>query len=155
MKLKIFQKVNGAYVVEYVVLVPSPAFGILLSWFLASLSNPLFPLAPPVVTIKCSLYADSTWGRFFHNAELERMVDQDLSRLYPEHGNYFQTKGCQGILRRILLLWCLRHPECGYRQGKFLSQATVTHNMFTFLLNTFAHFGMVFTFPSNSVSNRA
>ncbi|WJX96586.1 hypothetical protein P8452_77768 [Trifolium repens] len=60
---------------------------------------------------------NSTWGRFFHNAELERMVDQDLSRLYPEHGNYFQTKGCQGILRRILLLWCLRHPECGYRQG--------------------------------------
>ncbi|RYR13742.1 hypothetical protein Ahy_B04g070574 isoform A [Arachis hypogaea] len=60
---------------------------------------------------------DSTWSRFFRNAELERMVDQDLSRLYPEHGNYFQTPGCQGILRRILLLWCLRHPECGYRQG--------------------------------------
>ncbi|XVF19020.1 hypothetical protein REPUB_Repub11eG0074600 [Reevesia pubescens] len=45
------------------------------------------------------------------------MVDQDLSRLYPEHGSYFQTRGCQGMLRRILLLWCLRHPECGYRQG--------------------------------------
>ncbi|XWS70989.1 hypothetical protein CRYUN_Cryun03dG0098300 [Craigia yunnanensis] len=45
------------------------------------------------------------------------MVDQDLSRLYPEHGVYFQTPGCQGMLRRILLLWCLRHPECGYRQG--------------------------------------
>ncbi|KAE9609872.1 hypothetical protein Lal_00006856 [Lupinus albus] len=60
---------------------------------------------------------DSTWGRYFRNAELERMVDQDLSRLYPEHGSYFQTPGCQGTLRRILLLWCLRHPECGYRQG--------------------------------------
>ncbi|KAG4387854.1 hypothetical protein GLYMA_09G059200v4 [Glycine max] len=60
---------------------------------------------------------DSTWGRFFRNAELERMVDQDLSRLYPEHGSYFQTPGCQSMLRRILLLWCLRHPECGYRQG--------------------------------------
>ncbi|XVE71885.1 hypothetical protein DITRI_Ditri10aG0187700 [Diplodiscus trichospermus] len=60
---------------------------------------------------------DSTWGRFFRNAELEKMVDQDLSRLYPEHGSYFQTPGCQGMLRRILLLWCLRHPECGYRQG--------------------------------------
>ncbi|KAG4942520.1 hypothetical protein JHK85_047166 [Glycine max] len=60
---------------------------------------------------------DSTWSRFFRNAEMEKMVDQDLSRLYPEHGNYFQTPGCQGILRRILLLWCLRHPECGYRQG--------------------------------------
>ncbi|KAK2646402.1 hypothetical protein Ddye_021597 [Dipteronia dyeriana] len=60
---------------------------------------------------------DSTWGRFFRNAELERMVDKDLSRLYPEQGSYFQTPGCQGMLRRILLLWCLRHPECGYRQG--------------------------------------
>ena len=64
------------------------------------------------------LHADSTWGRFFRNAELEKTVDQDLSRLYPEHGSYFQTPGCQGMLRRILLLWCLRHPECGYRQGK-------------------------------------
>lgn len=63
---------------------------------------------------------DSTWGRFFRNAELEQMVDKDLSRLYPEHGSYFQTPGCQGLLRRILLLWCLRHPECGYRQGRRL-----------------------------------
>ncbi|XP_072979784.1 uncharacterized protein [Typha angustifolia] len=60
---------------------------------------------------------DSTWGRFFRNAELEKMVDQDLSRLYPEDGSYFQTPACQAILRRILLLWCLRHPEYGYRQG--------------------------------------
>lgn len=65
-----------------------------------------------------TMFADSTWGRFFRNAELERMLDQDLSRLYPEHGSYFQTPGCQGMLRRILLLWCLRHPEYGYRQGK-------------------------------------
>ncbi|KAM7481129.1 hypothetical protein LguiB_005712 [Lonicera macranthoides] len=60
---------------------------------------------------------DSMWSRFFRSAELERMVDQDLSRLYPEHGSYFQTPACQGMLRRILLLWCLRHPEYGYRQG--------------------------------------
>ncbi|XP_023546179.1 TBC1 domain family member 5-like isoform X1 [Cucurbita pepo subsp. pepo] len=60
---------------------------------------------------------DSMWGRFFRSAELEKMVDQDLSRLYPEHGSYFQTPGCQGLLRRILLLWCLQHPQFGYRQG--------------------------------------
>ena len=68
-----------------------------------------------IIVIVC---ADSTWGRFFRNAELEKMVDTDLTRLYPEHGSYFQTPGCQGLLRRILLLWCLRHPECGYRQGR-------------------------------------
>ncbi|XP_073149350.1 uncharacterized protein [Henckelia pumila] len=60
---------------------------------------------------------DSMWGRFFKNAELERMVDQDLARLYPERGSYFQSSECQGMLRRMLLLWCLRHPEYGYRQG--------------------------------------
>ncbi|KAI3990284.1 hypothetical protein MKX01_037623 [Papaver californicum] len=60
---------------------------------------------------------DSMWGRFFRNAELEKMVDQDLSRLYPEDGSYFQTSSCQGMLRRILLLWCIRHPEYGYGQG--------------------------------------
>ncbi|KAF6138403.1 hypothetical protein GIB67_032907 [Kingdonia uniflora] len=60
---------------------------------------------------------DSAWGRFFRNAELEKVVDQDLSRLYPENGSYFQAPACQGMLRRILLLWCLTHPEYGYRQG--------------------------------------
>ncbi|CAH8356108.1 unnamed protein product [Eruca vesicaria subsp. sativa] len=60
---------------------------------------------------------DSAWGQFFRNAELEKTVDQDLSRLYPEHWCYFQAPGCQGMLRRILLLWCLKHPEYGYGQG--------------------------------------
>ncbi|CAA6671150.1 unnamed protein product [Spirodela intermedia] len=60
---------------------------------------------------------DSQWGRFFQNAELEKQVDQDLSRLYPEQGSYFQTQPCQAMLRRILLLWCLRHPGYGYKQG--------------------------------------
>ncbi|EYU18222.1 hypothetical protein ABFS82_10G070600 [Erythranthe guttata] len=60
---------------------------------------------------------DSMWGRFFRSAELERTLDQDLTRLYPERGSYFQTSGCQAMLRRILLLWCLRNPEYGYRQG--------------------------------------
>ncbi|GER41781.1 Ypt/Rab-GAP domain of gyp1p superfamily protein [Striga asiatica] len=59
----------------------------------------------------------SMWGRFFRNAELERMVDQDLTRLYPERIGYFEESSCQAILRRILLLWCLQHPEYGYRQG--------------------------------------
>ncbi|XP_076949849.1 uncharacterized protein LOC143622643 isoform X1 [Bidens hawaiensis] len=71
----------------------------------------------PVMDNPLSQDPDSMWGRFFQKAELEKMVDQDLSRLYPEHGSYFQTPGCQGMLRRILLLWCIRHPSYGYRQG--------------------------------------
>ncbi|CAL9167980.1 unnamed protein product [Musa hybrid cultivar] len=60
---------------------------------------------------------DSLWSLYFRNAELEKMLDQDLSRLYPDQEGYFQTATCQAMLRQILLLWCLIHPECGYRQG--------------------------------------
>ncbi|TVU05082.1 hypothetical protein EJB05_48233 [Eragrostis curvula] len=70
-----------------------------------------------VVDNPLSQNPDSSWGRFFRGAELEKTVDQDLSRLYPEDGSYFQTPACQAMLRRILLMWCLQHPECGYRQG--------------------------------------
>ncbi|XP_062178504.1 uncharacterized protein LOC133883251 isoform X2 [Phragmites australis] len=51
------------------------------------------------------------------NAELEKMLNQDLSRLYPELGDFFQTSTCQSMLGRILLVWSLRYPEFGYRQG--------------------------------------
>ncbi|TVU08433.1 hypothetical protein EJB05_41837, partial [Eragrostis curvula] len=60
---------------------------------------------------------ESTWGQFFRNAELEKMLNQDLSRLYPELGDFFQTSTCQSMLGRILLVWSLRYPEFGYRQG--------------------------------------
>ncbi|KAI3754723.1 hypothetical protein L1987_54512 [Smallanthus sonchifolius] len=86
------------------------------------LIDPLIPkdgsnFPDPVMDNPLSQDPDSMWGRFFQKAELEKMVDQDLSRLYPEHGSYFQTPGCQGMLRRIVLLWCISHPSYGYRQG--------------------------------------
>ncbi|KAK1430139.1 hypothetical protein QVD17_12679 [Tagetes erecta] len=86
------------------------------------LIDPLIPkdgsnFPDPVMDNPLSQDPDSLWGRFFQKAELEKMVDQDLSRLYPEHGSYFQTPGCQGMLRRVLLLWCISHPNYGYRQG--------------------------------------
>jgi len=65
-------------------------------------------------------HAGSTWGQYFRNAELEKMLNQDLSRLYPELGDFFQTSTCQSMLGRILLVWSLRYPEFGYRQGKSL-----------------------------------
>ncbi|XP_047309863.1 TBC1 domain family member 5 homolog A-like [Impatiens glandulifera] len=72
----------------------------------------------PVRLNSAVLLADSKWGQFFQTAELERTLDQDLSCLCnEEQTSYFQTAGCQSLLRRILLLWCLEHPECGYRQG--------------------------------------
>ncbi|URE19402.1 hypothetical protein MUK42_37573 [Musa troglodytarum] len=59
---------------------------------------------------------DSTWSHFFKNVELEKLIDQDLSQLHRAHGSFFQTPTCQTMLRRMLFLWCLRHPEYGYRR---------------------------------------
>ncbi|CAM6044112.1 unnamed protein product [Sphagnum compactum] len=60
---------------------------------------------------------ESVWGRYFRNAELEGIIDKDLMRLYPDNGSFFQSPGCQAILRRILLVWSLIHPESSYWQG--------------------------------------
>jgi TBC1 domain family protein 5 len=65
--------------------------------------------------------AESTWGQYFRNAELEKMLNQDLFRLYPELGEFFHTATCQSMLERILLVWSLRYPEFGYKQGKSLA----------------------------------
>ncbi|GBG89205.1 hypothetical protein CBR_g48913 [Chara braunii] len=45
------------------------------------------------------------------------MIDKDLARLYPEHGDFFQSSPCQTALRRILLVWSLKNPQPGYCQG--------------------------------------
>ncbi|KAL2654291.1 hypothetical protein R1flu_022419 [Riccia fluitans] len=64
-----------------------------------------------------SLDPESVWGRYFRNAELEKTIDKDLTRLYPEHGVFFQSTPCQEMMRRILLVWSLIHPQFSYRQG--------------------------------------
>eukprot|EP00250_Pteridium_aquilinum_P008807 c18221_g2_i1 orf=591-3143(-) len=60
---------------------------------------------------------DSVWGHYFKNTELEKSIENDLTRLYPEHGSFFQGLACQSMLRRILLVWALSHSQYGYRQG--------------------------------------
>lgn len=67
--------------------------------------------------MKCFCLLDSIWGRYFRNAELEKIIESDLTRLYPEHGSFFQSFVCQAMLRRILLVWALIYPQYGYRQG--------------------------------------
>ncbi|KAH7297167.1 hypothetical protein KP509_26G056600 [Ceratopteris richardii] len=60
---------------------------------------------------------DSAWGHYFKNTELEKTIENDLTRLYPEHGSFFQGPLCQSLLKRILLVWSLSHTRYGYRQG--------------------------------------
>ncbi|KAI5084663.1 hypothetical protein GOP47_0000832 [Adiantum capillus-veneris] len=60
---------------------------------------------------------DSIWRHYFNNTELEKTIENDLTRLYPEHGSLFQGSACQSMLKRILLVWALGHTQYGYRQG--------------------------------------
>ncbi|MCO5577119.1 hypothetical protein L7F22_030942 [Adiantum nelumboides] len=60
---------------------------------------------------------DSIWRHYFKNTELEKTIENDLTRLYPEHGSFFQGSACQAMLKRILLVWALGHTQYGYRQG--------------------------------------
>lgn len=107
---------------------------------------------------------ESSWGRFFRTAELERAIENDLSRLYPEHGSYFQTPACQAMLRRILLLRSLNHPEHSYRQGmhELLAPLMYVLNVDVMLLSQVKHlYGDLFndrfedlTFQESSLSPR-
>eukprot|EP00250_Pteridium_aquilinum_P017300 c23557_g2_i1 orf=597-3395(-) len=60
---------------------------------------------------------DSVWSRYFQISELEQTIDNDLTRLYPEHSGFFQSPVCKAMFQRILLVWSLLHPNCSYRQG--------------------------------------
>ena len=76
----------------------------------------MFMLFPLLLT--CICFAESVWGRYFENNKVEGTINTDLARLYPEeHGSFFQSKTCQAILKRVLLVWALIHPQYGYQQG--------------------------------------
>jgi hypothetical protein len=43
-------------------------------------------------------------------------VGLDLERLHPGDA-FFASRGVQGALRNVLMVWALRHPAVSYRQG--------------------------------------
>lgn len=58
----------------------------------------------------------SPWNEYFENAELEREIEQDVLRTYPEHA-YFRQPHVQTALRRILLVYARAQPHVQYKQG--------------------------------------
>jgi hypothetical protein len=58
----------------------------------------------------------SPWNEYFENAELEREIEQDVLRTYPEHA-YFRQAHVQTLLRRILLVYARAEPHVQYKQG--------------------------------------
>eukprot|EP00698_Gefionella_okellyi_P012197 TRINITY_DN3267_c0_g1_i1.p1 TRINITY_DN3267_c0_g1~~TRINITY_DN3267_c0_g1_i1.p1 ORF type:complete len:514 (-),score=101.04 TRINITY_DN3267_c0_g1_i1:325-1710(-) len=63
-----------------------------------------------------ALERESPWAQYFERADLERDIDLDVERTYPEM-EFFCRETVRAQLRRVLLIYVLLHPEFGYRQG--------------------------------------
>eukprot|EP01112_Ceratiomyxa_fruticulosa_P002745 TRINITY_DN1293_c0_g1_i7.p1 TRINITY_DN1293_c0_g1~~TRINITY_DN1293_c0_g1_i7.p1 ORF type:complete len:158 (-),score=31.43 TRINITY_DN1293_c0_g1_i7:283-756(-) len=66
-----------------------------------SLNNPL------------SQAEDSAWNRFFQNAELEKTINQDIDRTYPDQ-DFFQQKDTKEMMLRILFIYARQNPSLSY-----------------------------------------
>eukprot|EP01027_Heterolobosea_sp_BB2_P010526 GEZU01015441.1.p1 GENE.GEZU01015441.1~~GEZU01015441.1.p1 ORF type:complete len:208 (+),score=24.35 GEZU01015441.1:130-753(+) len=63
-----------------------------------------------------STAVDNAWSKYFQNGELEKTIEQDLKRLFPEY-EFFQDKTIQETMKTVLFVWSLDNPEYSYRQG--------------------------------------
>eukprot|EP01116_Phalansterium_solitarium_P022128 TRINITY_DN7193_c0_g1_i1.p1 TRINITY_DN7193_c0_g1~~TRINITY_DN7193_c0_g1_i1.p1 ORF type:complete len:614 (+),score=159.05 TRINITY_DN7193_c0_g1_i1:232-2073(+) len=70
----------------------------------ASICNPL------------STNEENPWNKFFQRAELEKEINQDIERTYPE-SEFFQQKSIQELMLRILFIYARQNPKLSYKQG--------------------------------------
>jgi hypothetical protein len=59
---------------------------------------------------------DSLWTKYFAQVEIEKEIQKDLERIYPEF-EFFQQATIQDIMLRVLLVWSKLNPDVSYRQG--------------------------------------
>ncbi|EJU05342.1 RabGAP/TBC [Dacryopinax primogenitus] len=63
-----------------------------------------------------SLDAENPWQQWFADLELRKVIRQDVERIFPEI-SYFSSQTVRENLTDILFIYCVTHPEIGYRQG--------------------------------------
>lgn len=63
-----------------------------------------------------STETSNPWQHYFENSELEKLINQDLIRLYPEY-DFFKNQFVQEQMRRALFIWSKENPNPSYRQG--------------------------------------
>jgi len=59
---------------------------------------------------------DSPWNQHFQDAELRKLVQQDVVRVFPDL-EFFQSNSIKEKLLNILFLYARTHQDIGYRQG--------------------------------------
>lgn len=55
--------------------------------------------------------------KFFENVELEKLINQDIDRTYPEN-EFFQRNIIKEMMLRILFIYARQTPQLSYKQGK-------------------------------------
>ena len=60
---------------------------------------------------------DSPWNQHFQDAELRKLVQQDVVRVFPDL-EFFQSNSIKEKLLNILFLYARTHQDIGYRQVK-------------------------------------
>jgi TBC1 domain family protein 5 len=59
---------------------------------------------------------DSVWTKYFAQQEIEKEIQKDLERIFPEF-EFFQQPAIQEVMLRVLLVWSKLNPDVSYRQG--------------------------------------
>ncbi|KAJ3285077.1 TBC1 domain, member 5 [Borealophlyctis nickersoniae] len=63
-----------------------------------------------------SLAEESPWTQYFKDAELQKVIRQDVERTFPDQP-IFRTSEVQSVMSDILFVWCKLNPDVSYRQG--------------------------------------
>lgn len=58
----------------------------------------------------------SPWAVFFQNEELQKIINQDIERCYPDIP-FFQEQQVKDMMLRILFVYAKENPALSYRQG--------------------------------------
>lgn len=70
----------------------------------------------PSIDNPLSQAAESPWAKFFQNAELEKLINQDIERCYPDK-DFFQSQSVREMMMRLLFIYAKLNPSLSYRQG--------------------------------------
>jgi len=70
----------------------------------------------PLINHPLSQNDESIWKKFWQNQELEKEINQDIERTYPEN-EFFQRKDIREMMLRILFIYARQNPKLAYKQG--------------------------------------
>eukprot|EP00002_Diphylleia_rotans_P017301 TRINITY_DN335_c0_g2_i1.p1 TRINITY_DN335_c0_g2~~TRINITY_DN335_c0_g2_i1.p1 ORF type:complete len:516 (-),score=98.78 TRINITY_DN335_c0_g2_i1:162-1709(-) len=59
---------------------------------------------------------ESPWAKFFQNEELQKEINKDVERTFPDQ-DFFQDKEVRKMMLHILFVYAKENPNLGYKQG--------------------------------------